>query len=174
MSIALSVVIKPSRLVLAMVGAICLGCASIGISIGFGLSGELHPAVRIVLACLCVCASIDGLWRAIRMGKTHHVDISGIGQIRLVETTALADPAFCGSPPDSVHAGELVSLMDDSTLWPFLLLLRLRTENGRIKTVIVLPDSADRAEFRALSVACRWIVAHSGSMRQSTSSKMLS
>jgi hypothetical protein len=176
MSIAVSVVIRSSRLVFAMVGAICIGSALIGLAILRGWVGDLGFQARIMIAGACVCAGISGFCYARWTRKARHIDISGIGQIRLVETTAVADPAFSNSPPDSVYAGEVVSLMDDSTLWSFLLLLRLQAEDKRIRTVIVLPDSVDRAGFRALSVACRWIVAHSGagnSAGQSAPSKML-
>jgi toxin CptA len=162
MSIAVSVVIKPSRLAFAMVGAICIASALIGLIIGLGSIGNIGFPSRVALAIVCICAGIRGVYYATRMGKEHHIDISGIGQIRLVETTAVADPAFCNNAPGSANAGEVVSLMDDSTLWPFLLLLRLQAEDKRTRTVLVLPDSVDRAGFRALSVACRWVVAHSG------------
>jgi toxin CptA len=163
MSIAVSVVIKPSRLAFAMVGAICIGSALMGLAIGLGRGGgDIGIPMRVTLAVACIGAGFRGVYYAMRMRKAHHIDISGIGEMRLVETTALADPAFCDGAPDSMNAGEVVSLMDDSTLWPFLLLLRLQAEDKRISTVIVLPDSVGRAGFRALSVACRWIVAHSG------------
>lgn len=161
MSIAVSVVIKPSRLVFAMVGAICVGSISIGLAVALGWSSELGMAVRLVVGGACICAGICGLSYATWTRKVHHIDISGIGQIRLVETTAVAEPAFCNYPPDSLRVGEVVSLMDDSILWPFLLLLRLQTEDKQIKTVIVLPDNIEHAKFRALSVACRWIGARS-------------
>jgi toxin CptA len=162
MSIAVSVVIKPSRLVFALVGVICVGSALIGAAIGLECVGNLNTAARIACASACISVGLGGLCYAGHTRKTHRIDISGIGQIRLVETTALADPVFCRDLPVSVYSGEVVSLMDDSTLWPFLLMLRLRAEDGRTKTVIVLPDSLNEVGFRALSVACRWIVAHSG------------
>jgi len=162
MSIAVSVVIQPSRLALVLVGAICLGSALIGIVIGFGRVGELAPAMRYALAGACVIIGFGVFYYAMRAGKAHHIDISGIGQMRLAETTAVADPASNNARPDSLHVSEVVSLKDDSTLWPFLLVLRLENQEGRARTVIVLPDSVDRAGFRALSVACRWIFAHSG------------
>lgn len=173
MSIAVSVVVKPSRLVFAMVGFICLISVLIGLAVAFGRIGEPGFTARTAFVCVTIGAAVRGLYYLKRMGKAHHIDISGIGQIRLVETTALADPAFCNEAPETMRAGVSVSLMDDSTLWPFLLLLRLQAEDGRITTLIVLPDTVDRPGFRALSVACRWIVAHRGPDRHSDSSKML-
>ncbi|MEN9866641.1 MAG: hypothetical protein RL748_2231, partial [Pseudomonadota bacterium] len=45
----------------------------------------------------------------------------------------------------------------DSTLWPQALFLRLRDSNGRVHSVLVLPDSLSGSEFRALMVSCRWL-----------------
>lgn len=160
MSIALSVVIKPSRLAFLLVGAICLSCVFVGVSIALSLTGEMSFAWRMLLCVICMAIGISGLHYASRKRTAHHIDISGIGQIRLVETTALVAPPRGDAPRAQEPLPATVRLMDDSTLWPFLMVLRLHTGQGRAKTVIVLPDSVGRADFKALSVACRWIVAH--------------
>lgn len=51
----------------------------------------------------------------------------------------------------------VVRLMAGSTLWPNLLLLRLQAEDGSVSVLPILPDSISRSDFRALSVAFRWI-----------------
>jgi toxin CptA len=65
--------------------------------------------------------------------------------------------------PSSGSRGEIVRLMTDSTIWPGLLLLRLKSEDQRVTIVNILPDSIHGDGFRALSVACRWIAAHKNS-----------
>ena len=62
--------------------------------------------------------------------------------------------------PQQVMSGGLAQLLAGSTVWPNLLLLRLRLENGRVRTIPVLPDSVSRETFRALQVACRWVASH--------------
>jgi len=57
--------------------------------------------------------------------------------------------------------GEIVRLMDASSLWPNLMFLHLQTESGRMVVLRILPDSVSPQEFRAISVACRWIAARS-------------
>jgi hypothetical protein len=166
MSIAVSIVIKPSRLVFAATSAICLGCALIGAAVGLGRIGEQPFAMRIAIAAACIAASLGAFCYAAWSRKAHHVDISGIGQIRLMETTAVAGLVSGDNSIGGRRTGEVVTLMDDSTLWPGLMVLRLQTADRRIRTVIVLPDSVDRHGFRALSVACRWIAAHSDHSRQ--------
>jgi len=44
-----------------------------------------------------------------------------------------------------------------------MLLLRLQADNGDKWVVPILTDCVSRDEFRALSVACRWIAAHNDS-----------
>jgi hypothetical protein len=65
-----------------------------------------------------------------------------------------------GHWPDQRGSGEVVQLMADSTIWPGLLLLRLRRQDLRVTSVLILPDCVAADGFRALSVACRWIAAH--------------
>ncbi len=56
-------------------------------------------------------------------------------------------------------SGQLVHLCPDSILWPHLMLLRLKADEGEIFSVPVLHDSLDAADFAQLLVACRWIAA---------------
>jgi toxin CptA len=158
MSIAVSAVVKPSRLLLVMVGGMCAGVILVGVTVGAGLLGELALLPRAGIAVTCILLALFGFYRTVQTRKTHHIDISGIGQIRLAETSGLAASS---SMPSNWHAdGEVVSLMANSTLWPYLLLLRLKTEQQRITVLPILPDSIDEGGFRALSVACHWIAAH--------------
>lgn len=53
-----------------------------------------------------------------------------------------------------------VDLMSTSTIWPWLLLLRLKSNNGEVTTVVILPDSLPPDSFRKLAVGCRWMAAH--------------
>jgi toxin CptA len=159
MSIAVSAVVKPSRLLLAMVGSMCVGVIFVGLMIGAGQLGNLALLPRLSVAATCIFPAVFAFFYTVQMRKTHHIDISGSGLIRLVETSALAT-----SPVQSVAshwrgADEVVSLMANSTLWPYLLLLRLQAEDQRVTVLPILPDSIDKEGFRALSVACHWIAA---------------
>lgn len=172
MSIAISVVVRPSRLAFCARASISLLSFVVGVAIAGSMVGEIGPVERTMLAASCGLLAAAALYDAARNATAQRLDISGIGQIRLVETTALAAPALTEERADIPRAGEAVSLMDDSTFWPFLMVLRLRSVSGRKTTVIVLPDSVGREQFRALSVACRWIAAHRDPVAQTVSSKM--
>jgi hypothetical protein len=106
------------------------------------------------LAIVCAIASIALIVQPLRRKTALRIDVTGLGQIRLVET--LPDAA-AGSVPRSEAVGEVVQLCQGSTLWPSLMVLRLQAVSGRVTTLILLPDSLSDDAFRALSVACRWI-----------------
>ena len=159
MSIAVSAVVKPSRLLLLLGGGMSLLVFSIGALIAANLLGELDLLLRVSLGAMCMMlASWAGL-SSIQSRKTHHVDISGHGQIRLTQyvgSAAQSVPAILGD----VGVVSVVSLAADSTLWPGLMVLRLQTDDQRIIVLPVLPDSVEAGGFRPLALACRWIAAH--------------
>ncbi len=48
-----------------------------------------------------------------------------------------------------------LALLDESTFWSGLLMLRLGAPDGRTAQLAVLPDSVAPDQMRALCVACR-------------------
>lgn len=158
MSIAVSAIIRPSRILGAMMLLMASLASAVGILIGLGIIGELASPIRYAAASIPILAFF-GFYHGIRSRKPIQLDISGIGQIRI--------STWSGEPPcrdaKRTHVGdddEDVRLLPDSTLWPRMLLLRLEDANGRLTTLPVLPDSVSREAFRALSVACKWIAAN--------------
>ena len=129
MSIAVSVVVRPSPGLRLLHAGLC-GCVA--------MSAVLCPGVAAPL--VCVLAGLLG-WVAGRpCGIALQLDISGVGHFRL---TVYQEP------------GTTLRLLDGSTLWPGMLLLRLGGDDGRVRWVLVLPDGVTRPELRALSLACR-------------------
>lgn len=82
--------------------------------------------------------------------KRLHIDISGVGQIRLAVYQDMGGVA---------NEGAVVSLLAGSTLWPGLLLLRLGVAGGGSVAVAIWPGNVAAGAFRPLSVACRAIAA---------------
>jgi toxin CptA len=156
MSIAVSTVVYPSRILFAMTGVMTAVAAFIGLAVGFGLVGDLSEPVRFAIASLVLFLAFFGFYHGTRNRKTIQLDISGMGQIRLVELT-VEPPCTDTNRPHVGKIGEVVRLMADSTIWPHMLLLRLRYDDGGIAVVPIFPDSVSRDGFRALSVTCRWI-----------------
>ncbi|WP_158590398.1 flagellar hook-length control protein [Noviherbaspirillum cavernae] len=165
MSIAVSVVVKPSRLLLILVGGVCASVIAAGSMISLGVIGNLSALPRGVIAVFSFFPALFGFYHTVQNRKAIHIDISGIGQVRLKELSASI--GSCQEPNwPHVNSSVPVRLLQDSTLWSQLLLLRLQTDNGTVVVVSILPDCVSRDEFRALSVACRWIAAHKSSADQ--------
>jgi toxin CptA len=160
MSIAVSAVVYPSRVLLVMVGAMSVTVVAIGIAVAMGLVGELSTTPRLFLGALVVFLAVFGFYHGARLRKPIHIDISGAGQLRLTDVSA-AGPCIDTNWPHVRTNGEVVRLLKNSMIWPHLLLLRLQSESGKMTILMVLPDSVSRDNYRALSVACRWIAAHS-------------
>ena len=166
MSIAVSVVVRPSRLLLTAVAAMCAAVSAIGVLIASASIGELAVTTRFVLALSCLFLAFFGFYHTVRNRKAHHIDISGNGQIRLGEAGARNASCQERNRPhlsDLNEGAQAVRLLKDSTIWPGMLLLRLQAADERVTVVPILPDCVSRDEFRALSVACRWCATHSES-----------
>jgi hypothetical protein len=155
MSIALSATIRPSRLLAGLQFAM----SAVLLSTSFWLVHSANPlgfsfSLHHVLAIICAIASFTLIVQPLRRRTALRIDVTGLGQIRLVETLPDAE---AGSTPWSDTVGEVVQLRQGSTFWPSLMVLRLQVVSGRLTTLILLPDSLSDDAFRALSVACRWI-----------------
>lgn len=159
MSIAVSAVVQPSRILLLMVCAMSAIAASIGAMISLGFIGELSVPARMAVGPLMVILAVFGFYHGIRHRKPIHIDISGTGQLRLAEIDAIR-PCRGAEWPHVKGSAEVVQILTNSTIWPHMLLLRLRADSGRLIVLPILPDCVSRDSFRALSVACRWIAAH--------------
>lgn len=90
--------------------------------------------------CLCVLAGALAWLGGRPSAIAQRLDISGVGQLRLAVYQ---------------HNDGALRLLGGSTLWPRLLLLRLRDAAGKPRVLTVLPDSVAAADWRVLALACR-------------------
>ncbi|MBC7514643.1 MAG: hypothetical protein H7234_09435 [Herminiimonas sp.] len=148
MSIAVSAVVQRSGMLSSALLAMGMFCLCIGAVIGFGLISPLPVLQRSLLGGCCVLAAVAALREVGRSHADRRIDVSGTGQIQV---TDLQLP---------VADSTTYRLLSTSTLWSFLLVLDMRSNEGRRLTLIVLPDTMTQASFRALCVACQWIAAH--------------
>jgi toxin CptA len=146
MSIAVSAVVKPSRLLFTAVCGLCLGIAFAGLMVGLGQVGDLSYPVRLSLAIFSVFLACFGVCHTVRHQNPIQLDISGVGRVRLTKFSESIGSCQEKNWPHVKEDGEAVRLL-----------------SGKITVVPVLPDSVSRDAFRALSVACRWIAAHNNS-----------
>ena len=135
MSIAVSVVVRPSSgLRVAHAGLCCCVLASAA-----ACPGVLAPL-------LCLLAGVLGWWCGRAPPIARQLDLTEPGHLRLAVYQQI---------------GTAQRLLDGSTLWPRLLLLRLADGEGRVQALVLLPDCVAPDDWRALAVACRAAAMHS-------------
>ncbi|MEO8837568.1 MAG: protein YgfX [Herbaspirillum sp.] len=167
MSIATYAIVEPSRTLLVLVGLMCVAVLGVGVAIGFGQVGRVHDLVRGAVGLGCVCLSTATWFWYCRRRLVFYLYVSAAGQIRFT-AQRLSDRKLllqADAVPVQPVAETEVELMATSTIWPWLLLLRLKADNDKIATVVILPDSVTSASFRELAVCCRWLAAHKHSLK---------
>jgi toxin CptA len=142
MSIAVSAVIYPSRLLRAALGAFGLASASVAAALVWWAPHFHAPAL---LAGVCMSAAVLAWCSAMESGNARWIDISGLGEIHLSVQQSLD-----AAPP----RGSALQLLPGTTIWPSLLILLLRDgSSGATAVATILPDSVSRDQFRKIAVA---------------------
>ena len=154
MSIAVTVVVRPSRCLRLLAGGFGVSMLAVALAI-FSLSSLRFTAGPVVSLAL-LFAGLCLVHAALHSATVHRIDISGLGRIRLTVQQDVRPDAAGGRP---------VLLLPGSTLWPRLMLLRFGPADGddvargRLarwragRCVVVFPDSVAPDAFRALAVA---------------------
>ena len=148
MSIAVSAVIVPSRLLRFTLAGFVAANLGAAVMLGSGVGGPFR--LPLVGACACLLAAAVLGAALARRRKVRQIDISGLGQLRLTVQQ--------GSGLEELRT-DLAELQRGSTVWPGLMVLRLRREDGVVGALALLPDSMEPGQFRRLSVAIRYIAA---------------
>ena len=158
MSIAISADIKPSRLLFCSAYGMSLCLIVVGVLVGLEFASHFSSAARIFIAGFSIICALFALFHLSRQKTVFRIDISGTGIIRLRQHGGVygaAKKAEAGKGDGE----EIVRLIAGSTLWPGMMFLQLQSESGLVRILRILPDSVSPQEFRALSVAFRWIAA---------------
>ena len=151
MSIAVSAVIVPSRRLRWLLAA----CSASLFAAAFAV-GALLPARFAwggAVACFPLFAAFATAWSCLvypAAATARRIDISGVGQIRLTVQEGMENLATT------------MTLLPGATVWPGCMLLRLRGETGRVRPLLLLPDSVPRGAYRALAVAVRALAGGGG------------
>lgn len=158
MSIAMSAVIRPSRQLRRLHALLCV--------LVLAAAGVFRQPVP---QCVMVGAVFVSACRRRRGVNGVRLDISGVGGMRLAVYQSHARNAACNEVerasayardgPEPTAAGREVWLMPGSTLWPALLLLRLRSGDGTVFWLPVLPDTVAPDVLRRVALAMRAIAA---------------
>lgn len=146
MSIALSVIVRPSR----VHRLLSLGCglAQCAAALAVGIDTPPRFPGAYWLAPVLAGSALALMLGAARRPKTHRIDISGTGELRV---TVQQDVGVTGPV-----TGVPIALLPGSVRWPMLALLRYRAADQPSAAAGVLPvwrDSVDPAAWRTLAVA---------------------
>ena len=147
MSIAVAVTIRPSRICIILVHAMCALVCSVGVLLA--CQPDVLPGLwaRLAISSACLSGAVVALWAWCRRKPTYRIEIDAQGHIYLHQS---------GVEDHAVRRGEKAQLLPSSTMWPGMMALRLRLPAGE-QTLNILRDSVSRQEFRALSAALRWV-----------------
>jgi toxin CptA len=161
MSIAVSALVRPSRIQRLVWGGCGLAHCASALAVGL-LAPErflLAPLLALALAGAGACV----LAAAVRPPKTHRIDISGTGDLRVTvqqdvdgrDRAAQEGAAHEGAAREGSAApqGGLAALLPDSVIWPMLMLVRYAAPGARPCVLAVWRDSVEPAAWRALAVA---------------------
>ncbi|MBX9868731.1 MAG: hypothetical protein K2X63_02950 [Burkholderiaceae bacterium] len=162
MSIALSVILRPSRLLYVLLSLILL-LANVGWILG--LSQIIQTPILLGLASVAgFTLSCIGFFRSIRQQKISQLDIDDEGRM-IVRRLRLARSGSAFNRNISSGASEFdvvwsasAELGEDTVVWPNLFVLHLRLATTQIERIVILKDSVDHASFRRLGVALRWLM----------------
>jgi toxin CptA len=150
MPIAVSAIVKPSRVHRSLLIGAGLSLFAAALAVGVFTSVRFHAAF---LQAVLLAGAAAVLMHAGSGGaKTHRIDISGTGEVVLtvqqgLHETSVSDPA---KPADDA-AG--VALLPGSVVWPALMLLRLDSPGAGVRVLPVWRDSVESGAWRALAVA---------------------
>ena len=144
MSLAVSARVAPSRrlraaLLLVALAQLCAAIAT-GILLPDRVAGAPFCAAFFLLAALSLACRWAGAT------KTHQIDVSGTGTLRLTVQQEMGADQLA-------PAGSVVTLLPGTLIWPSMLLLHLLDEAGHRQVVPVLRDSLAPSEYRSLRVA---------------------
>jgi len=145
MSIAVSAFVRPSRIQRLVWGGCGLTLCASAMAVGL-LAPERFlcpPLVALALA----GAGAAVLAAAAVHAKTHRIDISGTGDLRVTVQQGVGGPDGVG------QMGGRVILLPGSVVWPMLMLLRHAAPGAGPRGVAVWRDSVDADAWRALAVA---------------------
>lgn len=142
-SIAVSAFVVPSRRLRFVVGAYAL--VHLGGAACIAWIWPERIAFAFPVALFFLAAAVFLLHGCTTLIKTHRIDVSGTGTVRLT----VQQEVGTGS---AEHAATDLMLLPGSLFWPQLMLLRLGDRHGNTWVVPVLRDSVAPDEYRALRV----------------------
>jgi toxin CptA len=136
MSIAVSALVRPSRIQRFVFVSCGLALCAAALAVGLAAPGQFRFGSLVALALAGAGSAVLGA-AAVRP-KTHRIDISGTGDLRVTVQQDVDGNAV---------------LLPGSVIWPLLMVLRFAAPGTGPRVLCVWRDSVDAAAWRALAVA---------------------
>ena len=146
MTIAVSAVVRPSRIHRSLLVGAGLALFAAALAVGLPASARYHASL--FQAAILVGAGAVLMHAGSACAKTHRIDISGTGEVALTVQQGLR--MHGAGAADGAAA---VALLPGSVVWPPLMLLRLQEPGGHVHVLPVWRDSVEPGAWRALAVA---------------------
>jgi toxin CptA len=140
MSIAVSALVRPSLIQRFVFGGCGLALLASAPAIALAVPAHVRFAPFVAVALAAAGSAVLGAARL--RPKTHRIDISGTGDLRVTVQQDVVLPS----------EGNAV-LLPGSVVWPMLMVLRHATPGQGPRVLCVWRDSVDAAAWRALAVA---------------------
>jgi toxin CptA len=140
MSIAVSALVRPSLIQRFVWGGCGLALCVAALGVAQAASGQFRLAPLVALALAGAGCAVLGA--AAAHPKTHRIDISGTGDMRVTVQQDVGRR----------ESGNAV-LLRGSVIWPMLMVLRHAAPGTGPRVLCVWRDSVDAAAWRALAVA---------------------
>jgi hypothetical protein len=154
MPIAVSVIVRPSRVHRCLLLGAGLSLFAAALAVGVFASARFHAAS--FQAVLLAVAAAGLMHAGSRRAKTHRLDISETSELILTVQQELRERSMTG-PADAAEGPAGVALLPGSVVWPPLMLLRLQAPGAGVNVLPVWRDSVEPDAWRALAVAARLI-----------------
>jgi toxin CptA len=151
MSIAVSVIARPSRIHRLLLGGCSLAQAGAALAVGIVTSGRFPAATWLALMLAATAAGL--MCSVVQRPKTHRIDISGTGELRVTVQQNVRVPGAARVAAGAPAAGAPAVLLPGSVVWPMLVVLRHAVPGAAAGVLMVWRDSVDAATWRALAVA---------------------
>ena len=143
MSLAVSALVAPSRSLRTLLALFALANIGAALAVAFVLPQRFAGAP--FCAVFFLLAGLFSLHGCVSATKTHQIDVSGTGTIRLTVKQEVR-------ASDLASRGIVVMLLPETLVWSQVLLLHLGDARGKRTVVPVLRDSLPPPDYRALRV----------------------
>ena len=154
-AISVAVRLNASRWLRMAYGAMLCLCLLIAAAELIKAGDEISLAMRFTVVSTAFVAAVLCASQLCKGQIDWDIFVTGTGEIHLAASSR--QTIECDSPTKA--SLNKCILAPGSLITTVLLVLRLADNHGKIKTLLVFPDSVSKDAFRRLSIACRWIAA---------------